>query len=237
MRIYYLRIGMKESLKYSEDEAAFMEMLAEGEHQQQDFKYNISDTRRIARSLSAFANTDGGRLLIGIKDNGKITGISDDEEFYMIQSAAELYCVPAIEFDSQVWRVKDKDVLEIKVQPSEQRPHSVKDEDGKLFPYLRLDDHNYKANDVIITAWKMQRKEIDSSLEMSQAERSLLSFMRERESFSFMQAVKATGIDSQRMVHLLALLLRWQIMGYDIIDGKYIYALSDQDQLGRVSIN
>ncbi|WP_302323539.1 helix-turn-helix domain-containing protein, partial [Bacteroides caecimuris] len=43
-------------------------LIAEGEHQQQDFKFEISDARKIAKTLSAFANTDGGRLLIGVKD-------------------------------------------------------------------------------------------------------------------------------------------------------------------------
>ena len=47
-------------------------LIAEGEHQQQDFKFEISDARKIAKTLSAFSNTDGGRLLIGVKDNGKI---------------------------------------------------------------------------------------------------------------------------------------------------------------------
>ena len=46
-------------------------LIAEGEHQQQDFKFEISDARKIAKTLSAFANTDGGRLLIGVKDNVK----------------------------------------------------------------------------------------------------------------------------------------------------------------------
>ena len=49
-------------------------LIAEGEHQQQDFKFEISDARKIAKTLSAFSNTDGGRLLIGVKDNGKIAG-------------------------------------------------------------------------------------------------------------------------------------------------------------------
>lgn len=60
-------------------------LIAEGEHQQQDFKFEISDTRKIAKTLSAFANTDGGRLLIGVKDNGKIAGVRSDEEKYMIE--------------------------------------------------------------------------------------------------------------------------------------------------------
>ena len=32
-------------------------LIAEGEHQQQDFKFEISDARKIAKTLSAFANT------------------------------------------------------------------------------------------------------------------------------------------------------------------------------------
>ena len=69
-------------------------LIAEGEHQQQDFKFEISDARKIAKTLSAFANTDGGRLLIGVKDNGKIAGVRSEEEKYMIEAAAQLYCVP-----------------------------------------------------------------------------------------------------------------------------------------------
>ena len=59
-------------------------LIAEGEHQQQDFKFEISDARKIAKTLSAFANTDGGRLLIGVKDNGKIAGVRSEEEKYII---------------------------------------------------------------------------------------------------------------------------------------------------------
>ena len=59
-------------------------LIDQGEHQQQDFKFEVSDSKKIARTLSAFANTDGGRLLIGVKDNGHISGIKSEEEYYMI---------------------------------------------------------------------------------------------------------------------------------------------------------
>ena len=39
------------------------ELISQGEHEQQDFKFLISDARKIARSISAFANNGGGRLL------------------------------------------------------------------------------------------------------------------------------------------------------------------------------
>ena len=37
------------------------ELIAQGEHQQLDFKFEVSDSKKIARTLSAFAKTDGGR--------------------------------------------------------------------------------------------------------------------------------------------------------------------------------
>ena len=58
-------------------------LIDQGEHQQQDFKFEVSDSKKIARTLSAFANTDGGRLLIGVKDNGNISGIKSEEEYYI----------------------------------------------------------------------------------------------------------------------------------------------------------
>jgi predicted HTH transcriptional regulator len=55
--------------------------IAQGEHLQQDFKFEISDARKISKTLVAFSNSQGGRLLIGVKDNGRIAGIRSEEEF------------------------------------------------------------------------------------------------------------------------------------------------------------
>ena len=68
------------------DKQYILSLIAEGEHEHQDFKYQISDARKIARSISAFANHGGGHLLIGVKDNGAIVGISSDEEMYQFSS-------------------------------------------------------------------------------------------------------------------------------------------------------
>ena len=83
-------------------------LIQEGEHQMLDFKFEISDSRRIARSLAAFANTDGGRLLVGVKDNGAIAGVRSDEEIHMIQAAAEMYCQPKVEYSTEEWEINGK---------------------------------------------------------------------------------------------------------------------------------
>ena len=64
--------------------------IAEAEHSRQDFKFMISDARKIARSISAFANREGGRLLIGVKDNGSIAGVRNEEDIYVVEQAAQI---------------------------------------------------------------------------------------------------------------------------------------------------
>ena len=57
-----------------DDKRYIRRLINEGEHQQQDFKYRVSDAMKLAKSVSAFANTDGGRLLIGVRDDGNMSG-------------------------------------------------------------------------------------------------------------------------------------------------------------------
>ena len=128
-------------------------MIAEGEHQQQDFKTRIDDSRKIARTLEAFANADGGRLLIGVKDNGTVSGVRVDEELHMVEAAAEMYCRPVVAFRSQVWKADIRSVVEVVVEPSRQRPHRCEVEDGRWEAYLRLEDENIKANAVLARCW------------------------------------------------------------------------------------
>ena len=115
-------------------------LIAEGEHQQQDFKFEISDARKIAKTLSAFANTDGGKLLIGVKDNGKIAGVRSDEEQYMIEAAAGLYCSPEVNYTMQTYLVEGRSVLVVQIEESDRKPVYAKDETGKysLNRYCRL---------------------------------------------------------------------------------------------------
>ena len=119
--------------------------IAEGEHQQQDFKFEISDARKIAKSLSAFSNTDGGRLLVGVKDNGKIAGVRSEEEIYMIEAAAKLYCKPQIDCEMHVHTVEGRTVLEVIVPPGEQKPYCAKDHDNRWWAYIRVRDENILA--------------------------------------------------------------------------------------------
>ena len=56
-------------------EAALLERIALGEHTRQQFKRTFSSPDALAAELAAFANSGGGTLLIGVDDDGTVTGL------------------------------------------------------------------------------------------------------------------------------------------------------------------
>ncbi len=131
-------------------------MIGEGEHVRQDFKYLLSDARKIARSLAAFANTEGGRLLVGVKDNGRIDGLKHrEEEAYVVEAAAHVFCRPAVHYTTRYWEYEGKVVLEVQVPKSTKAPHSAPDESGKRLCYIRKGDENKVASELETTVLKM----------------------------------------------------------------------------------
>lgn len=152
-------------------------LIAQGEHQQLDFKFEISDSRKIARTLVAFANTDGGRLLVGVKDNGAIAGVRSEEEYYMVEAAAQLYCRPEIKFKTREWNVEGKIVLEVVVSKSTDIKYKapLKGDDFKVF--IRVDDKNILADRLLVNYWKLSATPKAVNINIGHAEMQLFRML------------------------------------------------------------
>lgn len=131
-------------------------MVAEGEHVAQDFKFSISDARKIARSISAFANREGGRLLIGVKDNGVIAGVRNEEDVFVVEQAAERYCVPPQQVEFEAFSIDtDCNVIIAHVSAAAERPVYVRETKG-LRAYWRCRDENIAAHPLQVRAWTLK---------------------------------------------------------------------------------
>ena len=51
-------------------------IIKKGESEIIEFKPSLSDIKDIIIAISAFSNTKGGTILIGVSDDGKIQGVS-----------------------------------------------------------------------------------------------------------------------------------------------------------------
>lgn len=178
-------------------------LIQEGEHQRQDFKYCINDSKKIAKSLVAFANTDGGKLLVGVKDNGKIAGIRTDEEFYMIEAAAKIYSNPPISFSTQQWHVEGKTVLEIQIEPSTTKPHYAKNEEGKWLAYTRVNDENILAHKIQLNVWKKNNSQVGIHFTYSDSEKILVEYLRKNQAITFSKFVRLAHISRNKAEEVL----------------------------------
>lgn len=130
------------------------ELLKSKEGLELDFKQSINKSSRIAKTLVAFANTQGGKLVVGVSDKKRIKGIDAEEEIYMIEKANSSYCVPTV---SLVYEVFEIDYLDEKALEEElyilivhvalsSTVHKFKAPDGNLIAYARVNDQTLPLN-------------------------------------------------------------------------------------------
>ncbi len=130
-------------------------LIEQGEHECQDFKHSISDAAKIAHSISAFANNKGGRLLIGVKDNGSIAGIRNEEDIYVVEQAAEMYCRPPQKVGFKAYNVDNGTVVIVaEITKSDIRPVLARETDGVWKAYFRVADENIVAHPLMVEAWR-----------------------------------------------------------------------------------
>lgn len=155
-------------------------LIDEGEHEHQDFKFAISDARKIARSLSAFANNDGGRLLVGVKDNGKIAGVRNEEDIYVIEQAAQMYCRPSQHVEFKAYKAEEGAVVVIAEIPASPTPPVMAQNDDKSWnAYYRVADENILAPDIMVKSWLRRRTARNESILYSDREQALLRHLEQ----------------------------------------------------------
>ncbi len=157
------------------------EMIAEGEHETQDFKFSISDARKIARSLSAFANHRGGRLLIGVKDNGVIAGVRSEEDIYVVELAAERYCRPPQQVEFKAYSVDGTArVIVAEIAASNIRPVYAGEPDGSWRAYYRVADENIVAHPLMLRAWENDANGVSSTFALGGVHTHILELLGRR---------------------------------------------------------
>lgn len=204
-------------------------IIQQGEHQQLDFKFQINDSKKIARTLCAFANTDGGRLLIGVKDNGKVVGINPEEEIHMIEAAAEMYCSPKLTFEKRVWKEDMKLVLEIQIQKAERLPVMARDEENKWRAYVRRNDHTLLANKINLLIWKFKQLDTIRPAKMGDDETNLLKLIATHEMLTLSKIYRISTLPKATIDRLMALFVYWNLVEMDMNEQGTSYKISDAE--------
>jgi len=178
--------------------------ILQGEGEQLDFKNKISNANKIAKTLVAFANNKGGKLLIGVADNGHIIGVkNEDEERYVLEKAAIRCCKPAVDIKFEEAYVDDKLILIAEIPESELKPHYALGEDGRWWVYIRVKDKSILAGKVVVDVLKRSAKTDGVLITYTEKEQQLLNFLNEQQKVLLIDICRHLKLSRRKTQRLL----------------------------------
>jgi len=104
------------------------ERILRGEDPHTDFKQAVDRNAELAEDLVCFANSDGGRLVIGVADDGTVVGVPDPDALLLrVDDVAFDLCSPPVTVVPETVRLDDRDVVVLSTAKGDQRPYSTRD--------------------------------------------------------------------------------------------------------------
>ena len=160
-----------------------------GEGRQLEFKNRVPRPERIAREVIALANTDGGKVLVGVDDDGTVLGVKDaNEQFFALQEALADRILPPVELDFEPVRIsRTREVLVVHVPASADRPHVLRPDrraDGTLpkqRAFVRVADQSVEASKEAVALMKAEGRGDAVAFTFGDDERRLLQYLDRHE--------------------------------------------------------
>ena len=198
-----------ESISY--DPQKFTElrkMVARGEGQQLEFERKTSFPSKIVRELIAFANTDGGTLLIGVDDDKSIPGVKfPEEESQVIHDELKKHCRPGLAFHETVIPISEnRFVLQWRIPKSERRPHFYVI-DGERSSFVRQSDQSIKASREMSEIIRRSKSVKGTRFTYGEAEQRIIHFLANHATISLKEFSQLTGLNrylaSRKIIRLV----------------------------------
>lgn len=132
-----------------------------GESSNIEFKVDIpKKSEKYIKSVIAFANTAGGKIIIGIDDvTHEIVGVEKDSVFKMIDNITNTIsdmCYPQIFPNIEVNTIEDKAVIVIQIYPGANRPYYIKSLGKEAGTYIRVSGTSRPADEAVLKDLELQ---------------------------------------------------------------------------------
>ncbi len=115
-----------------------------------EFKERLDDYSRLLETVVAFANTQGGTIIIGIRDSDRlVVGLSDEEITRYGQEIPQAIAdaiSPQTAVDLYAQNIEGKTCVSVRIFPGPQKPYFLKKLGYPAGIFLRFGAHNRKAD-------------------------------------------------------------------------------------------
>lgn len=131
-------------------------LASKGEGLKIEFKKKAAFPEKIVREVIALANTEGGDLLIGVDDDGTVSGQRFiEEEIFVMEKAIRELILPKLDYSIFTIKLSEKKgVAVFRIPVSVNRPHYLQEKDRKQ-AYIRVQDRSVQASREV---WEIVKK-------------------------------------------------------------------------------
>lgn len=181
------------------------ELLRSNEGKTLEFKHNLDSPAGVLRTLVAFANTAGGKLLIGVEDgSATVCGVSDPlaQEERLANLIADAIA-PRLLPDMEIVPWRQTQIIAVTVFPSPNRPHHLCREGADNGTYVRVGSTNRRADAALIGEMRRytQGEGYDEQA-MPDLDSEAIDFRAASESFASLRKLKRGDLATLRLTTL-----------------------------------
>lgn len=187
------------------------QLVRQGEGQQLEFKLKSNHPDKIMKEVVAFANSEGGKLLIGVADDKELIGLKyPDEDEYIISKSIEKYIFPEVEYSLEKVRLdNEKEVLIYDIFASEKKPHCL---DLKGIPderkiFVRSADKSIQASKEVKEILKGRKKDKGYKFAYGEKERTLMQYLDRHQEITVSKFAEIAEIPKKTASRTMVLLV------------------------------
>jgi predicted HTH transcriptional regulator len=185
------------------------DIIFEGESTTTEFKRKFTTPEKIAKEISALANTKGGYLIFGVDDDGSIYGVDNEKgEIGYIEEACAFYLDPPVEAEIEIIEINWKDIVVVTIPEGKKKPHKViNTEDSNA--YIRVGEQSVIASREMVKVMEGMNPDAKSlKLSIGKNEKRLLEYLNIHPKVTVMDFSRLCNISKRRASQLIVRLVR-----------------------------
>ena len=202
-----------------------IELIAEGENINCEFKRKFSSPEKIAREMIAFANTRGGYILFGVDDNKDIVGVASEKaESELIKDVALNYCEPVLEYYLEYIDVNGREIVVVEVPESDNKPHRLQDylnefDINKALVTIRVNDKSVQASKEMVRIMRARTDGLElKKYTIGQNEKNVFEYLEKNETITVKELSELVNISGRRASRTLVKMVRANLLMLHVKD-------------------
>jgi predicted HTH transcriptional regulator len=153
----------------------------QGEGLKIEFKKKATFPDKIVREIVALANTEGGYLLIGVDDDGKVSGQRFiEEEVFVMEKAIREQIKPELLYQVEVVKLNPKKGVAVFIIPKSLDPPHFIIENQRKKAFVRVSDRSIQASREMWEILKRGKKTKDVIFTYGEKETILMKALAEK---------------------------------------------------------